>query len=682
MSVLPFSTQLRDDVKLALSDPRRVCDLLGLSDGSKPQAGGISVCCPSHKENVPSCSVTVGPDGTLRVRCFACDFTGDVFHLVAAVHDLNVTRDFAAVLGRAAELAGISTERPMRGAQARVHARTAPTPVPAPAESLDALWGALGDLSADAWEYLNGRGLADAASECRGLQGDERTEVFARSGYALAMPMRDAAGRVVAVQMRNMAEKCEQDDRFRVVGPSSAGVFGDPLAVKNARNVIVAEGMTDTLAATLAARGGKVTVAVGIAGVKATAGLLTLPLQGKNVLLAHDADAAGDQAARTLSEQLRRLGAVPVRARPTTEGADLASMHRAGINLVEFFRSALARAAGFGTARDHLSGERQGRLAIAPKIISFGIRFLDVALGGLFPDDVVLLGGVSGIGKTEAARIIAQHNAENGKSVHYFALEASQFEIERRAKYSLIAKAILAKHGQYGPYERLNYLEWSTGQLDELTGPFEDEAEQTVVEKCKNLHTSYPDDFTVADLEKAVAKIHDETDLVVIDHFHFLDFGEYENRAAKDAMKRIRVLARRYQKPILLVAHIRKDNAGRKRLIPVLDDFHGSSDIPKMATKAVLIAPAIDRQDGTNHFQRETYISVGKCRQEGARARFAACVEFDFRSRSYSDRYQLGTVTSSGEKFIQITDTSQWPRWARADAPKPTKPDWRAEKDD
>ncbi len=95
------------DVREALSDPWAVIRALGLDKGAQRQAGGALVCCPAHGDRTPSCSVTRGPDRTVRVRCFGCDLAGDVFVLVAAVRGLDVHRDFPSVLREAAELANV-----------------------------------------------------------------------------------------------------------------------------------------------------------------------------------------------------------------------------------------------------------------------------------------------------------------------------------------------------------------------------------------------------------------------------------------------------------------------------------------------------------------------------------------------------------------------------------------------
>src|SRR5271156_4273948 len=115
-----------DQIKAALSDPCDVAARLGLTDGAKRQGGGVHVKCPAHDESRPSCSLTRGGDGTLRVVCFGngCDLSGDVFSLIAAVERLDVVRDFAIVLRRAADLTGVDIVR-------RPRARRPPSPPPA-----------------------------------------------------------------------------------------------------------------------------------------------------------------------------------------------------------------------------------------------------------------------------------------------------------------------------------------------------------------------------------------------------------------------------------------------------------------------------------------------------------------------------------------------------------------------
>lgn len=95
------------ELKRALSDARQVCRALGLDKGAEPQRGGYVICCPVHGDRNPSCSVSRGDDGLVRVHCFTCGFAGDVLHLIAAVRGLDLRRGFPEVIEEAVRLAGL-----------------------------------------------------------------------------------------------------------------------------------------------------------------------------------------------------------------------------------------------------------------------------------------------------------------------------------------------------------------------------------------------------------------------------------------------------------------------------------------------------------------------------------------------------------------------------------------------
>lgn len=122
------------EVRNALTSPVDLCAKLGLLERHKRQARGVIVCCPAHGERDPSCSVTLGPDGTIRVRCFACDFSGDALTLIATRYGLSTSTDFREVLTTGAELAGhrVLADEIREGAE-----RTERRPVPAPTPVAD-----------------------------------------------------------------------------------------------------------------------------------------------------------------------------------------------------------------------------------------------------------------------------------------------------------------------------------------------------------------------------------------------------------------------------------------------------------------------------------------------------------------------------------------------------------------
>lgn len=319
---------------------------------------------------------------------------------------------------------------------------------------------------------------------------------------------------------------------------------------------------------------------------------------------------------------------------------------------------------GFKTVGDRLESERQDRLTQRDRILSFGVEFLNVALGGIFPHDLVLLGAKTGIGKTALASCIALANAKVGKRVHYFALEAEDREIERRVKFQLLSEMV--RRG-VGPREaaKLNYLDWYVGRLDSLTGRFEAGADAALRDAFKHLHTYYrTSEFYAEQFEVMVREIQADTDLVILDHLHYVDSEDSnENRGYKLVVKKIRDVALSIGKPVVVVAHVRKGDRRAAQLVPSIEDFHGTSDVPKIATKAIMLAPAHD-QESHSPTLWPTYMHPVKCRFDGTRTRYVGLLNYDARANAYDPNFRLGKFTPGGDQW-EATPSDKLPEWAK-----------------
>jgi hypothetical protein len=273
-----------EQIKAALSDPCDVAARLALMDGAKRQAGGLHVKCPAHDDSGPSCSLTRGRDGTLRVVCFGngCDLSGDVFCLIAAVQHLDVRRDFALVLRRAVELAGVDVER--RPRTRRPPSRPLVPKAPPPVSEVRALWNACRPCAADfdvaAW--LRSRAVDPALVDHLGLaralpvgltgprwasyRGEAKAPApWAALGYRVIVPMHDAGGELRSLRARYIGPPHE--DLPKALPPSGHGCKGLVMACPLAaimlaiagwpwwaeRRVVITEGEPDFL--TWATRG-------------------------------------------------------------------------------------------------------------------------------------------------------------------------------------------------------------------------------------------------------------------------------------------------------------------------------------------------------------------------------------------------------------------------------------------
>lgn len=299
------------------------------------------------------------------------------------------------------------------------------------------------------------------------------------------------------------------------------------------------------------------------------------------------------------------------------------------------------------------------------RLLPFGVKFLDLALGGITPNDLVLIGAKTGIGKTALAVLVALYNCLRGRNVYYYALEAEHREIERRMKFQVLAEKYFQVR-QPGSRSDIRYLDWYLGRLDDLLSPFEDWADRQLAPTLQHLHTYYRGpSFTPADFCRTLEAKKDHADLVVLDHLHYVDTDdENENRGYRDMVKRIRDTALRIGRPVIAVAHVRKGDRRYEPLVPTLEDFHGSSEITKISTKAIMLAAAYDQQNADS-FLWNTYVQVAKCRLDSTVCRYVATCRFNARINAYEDGFVLGRLTQKGTVFDELP-RPDWPEWARA----------------
>ena len=188
------------------------------------------------------------------------------------------------------------------------------------------------------------------------------------------------------------------------------------------------------------------------------------------------------------------------------------------------------------------------------------------------------------------------------------------------------------------------------------------EAHGEFIKRYPNLRTFYKSGYLdAAGLTARMDAAAADVDLFVIDHLHYIDsIDENEQRAVRDMVARIRDVALALGKPVVLVAHLRKHDV-RHGILPGLEDFHGSSNVVKIATHAVMLARAPFDPDAPPNVRR-TLMHVPKDRRDGASGYVALC-EYDADAGLYRKGYQLGRVTRAGDRWEPIDHPP--PSWAR-----------------
>jgi DNA primase len=357
----------RDHIRDALTDPYQVCSALGLIDGPRSyerQSNGIMILCPWHDERSPSCSVQF-KDGALLAHCFGCHRKGDVFSLVAVVHDLDPNRDFRRVLEIAADLANVRIVAPVR------------TPAPSK-EKPPALANDIFDriarlmlavpLPGDAERYLASRGILECSRGSVAALPSSRDERTALRDQIIADVGRDAW--INSGLSTRDGDGWYYGDTHRLVlcWPSDVGVnatigniqrrplfpwpkergnnkylaafnrtFPQPYGVDEAIEILgdgvpvaFVEGALDCIALrSLCHREGIERAVLGIPGVGGWLPAWAEYARGRVAYIAIDADKPGEDAVAGMAEDLYAAGAIAVkRSRPRT-GKDWAELMEA-----------------------------------------------------------------------------------------------------------------------------------------------------------------------------------------------------------------------------------------------------------------------------------------------------------------------------------------------------------------
>lgn len=308
---------------------------------------------------------------------------------------------------------------------------------------------------------------------------------------------------------------------------------------------------------------------------------------------------------------------------------------------------------------ESIGSEAERRKLLGETILPFDVPFLDDSLGGICRDDLILLGGRSGGGKSEFAVHIALAAASTGKKVFYFGLEFSTQELERRVLFKRLASRFY--EDQNRPAGTPEFQAWMLNRQERLFVKYYTEEKEKLSGLSNFLIRNRASAFTVEDLERNIIS-EKNCDLFIIDHLHYfdLDTGQNENEGMKKIMKAIRQHVLDFDRPVILVSHIRKGDPKGEQLAPGQDDFHGSSDIFKIATKAITIAPA-ETTAGPGMWG--THVRVVKNRFAGDRCRFLATMAYDARRNAYTSKYKLNLINNAGNTAKEI-DPYQRPHWA------------------
>jgi replicative DNA helicase len=210
--------------------------------------------------------------------------------------------------------------------------------------------------------------------------------------------------------------------------------------------------------------------------------------------------------------------------------------------------------------------------------ISTGYHKLDSILGGIEDEELIVVSGGTGQGKTQFVQGMILNMALNNIPVLFFTLEMPPVETTIR-----FMKMIKSKDaGDILPDLPIYYYHGDNANL------------QVLEEAIKQ------------GIERGIR-------VAVIDHLHFFA-KTTQNQAAEigNIAREIKLMARRYHIPIILIAHVRKISGGG---IPGLEDLKDSSGIAQDADSVIMIWRKVDATEETE--KRRLSLRVRKNRRMG-----------------------------------------------------------------
>lgn len=320
---------------------------------------------------------------------------------------------------------------------------------------------------------------------------------------------------------------------------------------------------------------------------------------------------------------------------------------------------------------DVFTAEKTARILGQQKGFEYGVPFLNDALRKIMPGELNVLGARTGRGKTGLASHIALSVGGDQRRVVFFALEADYGEIHRRLLYREIMDLV---RRLYPSLVKLmpRYRDWRVEGFRSLEADtafdvaIEDRAEENLRRKMAFIEVRYmPHSVTPRQFiellreETQETALRDKAELVILDHLHYFAFdGGSETESLQRAVHELKAVATDSQVPMLVISHLRKGSRGDTRAMPTLDDFHGHSDIVKVASNVIVMAPESATSDGKSFF---TLFQIPKSREAGEVTPYIARHSYSFSHNAYSPTYELFTEGSDG---LTAVSRMNFPSWA------------------
>ncbi len=244
-------------------------------------------------------------------------------------------------------------------------------------------------------------------------------------------------------------------------------------------------------------------------------------------------------------------------------------------------------------------------------ICKYWIEILDDYLWWIIENELVVIWAWAWIWKTELSIQIAIENAMRGKKVALFSLEWDIGEVV----YRYFQKHMNLKLKKQWKW----FIKWPEYRLNlKNVDKLEQEIFKEIPKEINNLYIF--DKSFIPDKNKLLELFRDnynEFDMFVIDHLHYLNFGENEYAGISEIVKWVKEMTEIIKKPVILISHLKRwYNLNWK--LPTKSDLHWSSNIEKNANTIILLEPSDEPIEENNSeeikYLRWTKIIVDKNR--------------------------------------------------------------------
>lgn len=212
-------------------------------------------------------------------------------------------------------------------------------------------------------------------------------------------------------------------------------------------------------------------------------------------------------------------------------------------------------------------------------VVQYGYSFLDEHLGGIFKGEVLVLGGITGTGKTTLSLNVAHKLANDGKKVCVAALED---RLVMRGQKALLYQINRVRDKMR--QKKIKMVDFLTGK-DKATELEIDDARKAILSTTD--YVSAKTHMSVYDLENIYSRGYD---LIVLDHLHYfgnMNSGDMSKaNKVEETMQFIKYLTVKYNTRTILVAHFKKIDESKR---PTMTDFKDSISIPQTADTVLML---------------------------------------------------------------------------------------------